>query len=934
MRGALPTREPKQIETWLKENIYQKILDRNKSLGRAKFLLHDGPPYANGDIHMGHALNKILKDVVVKYKNMSGFEASYVPGWDCHGLPIELGVEKQIRKEKKNPAEIPILERRNLCRDYAYKYVDLQKHQFQRLEAFGDWENPYLTMEPEYVASVVRELGRCAEAGMLYQSNKPVLWCTSCKTALAEAEIEYAQKKSHSIYVKFELKAEAIEAFPELKSAMEQASVNKAYIVIWTTTPWTLPANLAITLHPAFEYIAIKAPTEHGNEIWIIAGGLKEQFEKSIGIETSLETLIKFSSEKIHQQEAKHPFLDHTSLILLGEHVTLETGTGAVHTAPGHGSDDYEIGVKYGLKAYAPVDAVGKFTNEFPEMEGVPVFKANDQIIEILKNNKKLVYQTEVEHSYPHCWRCEKPVIFRATPQWFIAMDPREGMERSIRAEALKEIKKVKWVPEWGINRINGMVESRPDWCISRQRSWGTPITVFYCEKCRAPLVKPEVFKKIASVFEKKGDESWWTDNVKEFLPEGTSCSRCGHKEFEKEKDILDVWFDSGNSHAAVCEKRKLGWPADLYLEGSDQHRGWFQLSLLPAVITRKRAPFKAVLTHGFVNDKFGKKMSKSKGNITSPLDLIEKYGAEIVRLWVVLEDYRNDINFSQESMQRVSDSYRKVRNTIKFLLGNLYDFNPEVHMVPVSEREELDRWILSKSYDVLKLAYAAYDDFEFHKVYQVLLNYLAGDLSSIYLDILKDRLYAEAAGSKIRRSAQSTLYGVFKLLVSVLAPILSFTSEEAWTLRPGKKSAGIDDSIFLTDLPSLEGMAEWKNAALEDVYAKVWLVRDQVQKTIEEARNEKKVGHPREIFVKVSVNKDAKTQLLSIKENIARLFLVSEVGLESHDGDDIKVLEVSKTPAEKCPRCWVHSKDIGTSSEHPELCVRCVEALAQEGKK
>ncbi|HUP57927.1 MAG TPA: isoleucine--tRNA ligase, partial [Bdellovibrionota bacterium] len=663
MRAGLPEREPVQVERWLRDKIYYRMVEKNRAAKRPRFVLHDGPPYANGNIHIGHTLNKVLKDVVVKYKNLAGFESPYIPGWDCHGLPIELGVEKQLLEQKRDKATMPVTELRKMCREYAQKFIDLQMSQFQRLECFGDWEKPYATMQPQYVASIIRELGRHAKAGVLYKGNKPVYWCAKDGTALAEAEIEYAEKISPSIYVKFDLDAEALSKFPELQAVAKKAGAVRTSVLIWTTTPWTLPANLGISLHPEFEYVALKAPTVEGEELWIVAKGLQEAFEKAVGFEKPLPVMLTFKAEKLHKLSARHPFIDRGSLIMLGEHVTLEAGTGAVHTAPGHGVDDYRIGIKYGLEVLAPIDDGGKYNDGFAEMKGTFVLKANEPIIEKLKQSGHLVFRTDIKHSYPHCWRCNSPVFFRATPQWFI------GMEKShLRENARKAIHEVNWIPQWGINRILGMIDSRPDWCISRQRAWGTPITVFYCKGCEEPLADQKTFDHVANVVEAGGIDLWYTEPVEKLLPPGAKCSKCGKNDFKKETDILDVWFESGVSHAAVCEERELGWPAQLYLEGSDQHRGWFQSALLTAVATRGRAPFVSVLTHGFVNDADGKKMSKSKGNVTNPLDLMKKYGAEILRLWVVLEDYRNDVSFSTESMERVSESYRKIRNTIRFI--------------------------------------------------------------------------------------------------------------------------------------------------------------------------------------------------------------------------------------------------------------------------
>ncbi len=927
MRGSLPEREPPMIERWHRDRIYYRMVEKNIGSKLGRFLLHDGPPYANGNIHLGHALNKVLKDVVIKYKNMCGYEAPFVPGWDCHGLPIELGVEKQLLDQKRDKAGVPITQLREMCREYAKKYIALQKEQFNRLEVFGDWDDPYLTMDKRYVATIVRELGRCAAAEVLYKGNKPVHWCASCTTALAEAEIEYADKKSPSIYVKFDLADDAVSAFPELAEIARREGATRTSLIIWTTTPWTLPANLGISLHPEFDYVAIKVPALEGTEIWIVAKGLQESFEKAAGFEKPSTPLLTFKAERLHRKNARHPFINRNSLIMLGEHVTLDTGTGAVHTAPGHGVDDYKIGRKYGLGTTAPVDDKGKFTAEFPEMQGQFVFKTNEPIIEKLRVSGHLVSRSDIEHSYPHCWRCNTPVIFRATPQWFIGMEPRAGVGMTLRDRAKAAIQEVRWVPSWGINRIMGMVESRPDWCISRQRTWGVPITVFYCESCNEPKADQGVFSAMAEQIEARGVDIWFTEPAEKLIPPGTKCSNCQGTKFKKERDILDVWFDSGVSHAAVCEKRDLGWPADLYLEGSDQHRGWFQTSLLTGVATRGRAPFRTVLTHGFVNDKSGKKMSKSKGNVTSPLDLVKTHGAEILRLWVVLEDYRNDVNFSMESLERVSESYRKIRNTIRFLLGNLYDFNPDKDLVSLNQLGDLDRWALARSSVVLEKIHSAYESYEFHQVYQQLVNFCSTDLSAVYFDILKDRLYTAGKSSPERRSAQTAMWLICDALTRSIAPILSFTAEEIWGYMPKRERR--PESVFLGEFPSETELKPWSDPKLEEVFAKIWDVREIVLKALEEARKEKTIGHPREAKVTLAVEPAIRQNLSSTREDLGRLFLVSELELTSAPaGAEPVVATVTRVSGEKCARCWVYSKTVGESESHPELCSRCQEAI------
>ena len=941
MRASLPQREPTQVEGWLKDGIYNRMVERNRGLKRPRFLLHDGPPYANGNIHIGHALNKVLKDVVVKYKNMSGFEAPYVPGWDCHGLPIELGVEKQLLDQKRDKASVPITELRQMCRDYARKYIDLQKGQFQRLEIFGDWDNPYATMDPKYVASIIRELGKCSKSGALYKGNQPVYWCASCATALAEAEIEYSDKKSPSIYVKFDLEQDAI--FPELAAVAKRESASRVSVVIWTTTPWTLPANLGISLHPEFDYSAIKVPTLEGTELWIVASGLQEAFEKAAGFETPSKPVLTFKGEKLRGKYTKHPFMETggkpvRSLIMLGDHVTLEAGTGAVHTAPGHGVDDYRIGLKNGLEVFAPVNDKGKFDfgaesrgELATQLQGSFIFKANELVISHLQNSGALVARTDIQHSYPHCWRCNSPVFFRATPQWFIGMDSPKGVASSsdaqngvsLRKQAITAIREVEWVPGWGINRILAMIESRPDWCISRQRIWGVPITVFYCTKCNEPKADQATFEHVAGEVEARGVDVWFTEPAEKLLPKSARCTKCSGTEFKKERDILDVWFDSGVSHAAVCEERELGWPADLYLEGSDQHRGWFQTSLLTGVATRRRAPFKTVLTHGFVNDKDGKKMSKSKGNVTSPLDIMKTHGAEILRLWVTLEDYRNDVNFSTESLERVSESYRKIRNTVRFMLSNLYDFHPKKDGVPVAKLGELDRWALSQAGAVLTSVRAAYDKYEFHQVYHQLVRFCGVELSAVYFDILKDRLYTAGKTSAERRSSQTVLWMICESMVKMIAPILSFTAEECWGFLP--QYSGKANSVFLTDFPTHSELNAWRDEKIDASYQAAWAIRDIVLKSLEEARQAKTIGHPREAKVILTLNPEGEKALAAIHEELMRVFLVSEVELKKGTEVSAKIAIATGT---KCARCWTHATTVGKSQKHPEICHRCVEAV------
>jgi isoleucyl-tRNA synthetase len=915
MRGGLPTREPVQIQKWLEEGVYAKMVARNRKSQKGSFLLHDGPPYANGNIHIGHALNKILKDIVVKYKNMQGFEAPYVPGWDCHGLPIELEVEKQLKKEKKRKDSIPPLEFRKLCEDYANRFIDLQREQFQRIEIFADWKNPYKTLDQDYVSSIIRELGRCAENGLLYRENKPVYWDSVNETALAEAEIEYADKESFSIHVKFDLTSESLKSFEEWVKRCTDEGVSRISMIMWTTTPWTVPANLALAVHPEFDYVALKIK----GECWILAKELQEKFIAEAGLaEEEVKILFQLKGNELHGLKAKHPFIERDSLVIFGDHVTLEAGTGVVHTAPGHGSDDYIVGKKYGLPVFSPVDHQGRFTVEFEEMKGMKIGEANPLIIEKLKDSGHLVHVSKIKHSYPHSSRGGEPVIFRATPQWFIAVEPRPGIERSLRKEAQAAVKEVEWIPAWGQNRIEGMLESRPDWCISRQRTWGVPITVFHCENCGEVEARAELFYHIADLVEKEGIQAWFNKDPKEILPEGTQCGKCGESQFRKEKDILDVWFDSGVSHAAVCEKRGIGWPIDLYLEGSDQHRGWFQTSLLTSLSTRGKAPYRKVLTHGFVNDQNGRKMSKSKGNVTSPLDLVKSHGGEIVRLWVVLEDYRNDVNFSRQSLDRVSDSYRKIRNTLKFLLGNISDFNFEKDALSLEELKPIDRWALAEVAASLGKIEKAYESYEFHTVYHTLMNLFNVELSSVYFDILKDRLYSSGKEWPERRSSQTALHLMGGALIRAIAPILSFTAEEAWReLYPGKSS------VFLADYPSLAGeTGKWLNEEVETVFAPIWVLRDEVLKALEEARRRQEIGHPREALVVMELDEATAAAVQKIDDDLARIMVVSQTEISKGAKNSVKI---ERAKGEKCVRCWVYSPAVGQSKDHPELCPRCV---------
>jgi isoleucyl-tRNA synthetase len=826
MKASLPRKEPEMLEFWKSIDIYEKIQAKNS--GGAPYVLHDGPPYANGYIHIGHALNKILKDIIVKYKSMKGFHSPFVPGWDCHGLPIELEVDKKLGKKK---ADMDVLEKRKLCREYAEKFLDIQREEFKRLGVFGDWDDPYLTMSYGYEATIVRELLEFVKNGGLYKGKKPVHWCPSCVTALAEAEVEYADKESPSVFVSFRLKDKNAE---QLKLAGYEV-----YLMIWTTTPWTLPANLALAVNPNVEYGALK----ENNKVFLLARhiiqnmppGLADAFGFAEKRTQSMNLIFK--GEELVGLKAKHPFVDRESVVIRGDFVSVEEGTGVVHIAPGHGEDDYVAGLKEGLDVFAPVDQFGKFKGtEREELEGEFVLKAgNEKVVQLLEDSQALLYKEKLSHSYPHCWRCKKPVIFRATEQWFISMNTNE-----LRRKCLSEIANVNWVPAWGKERIEGMLRSRPDWCISRQRAWGVPITVLTCEGCEAVVNDQGFFDKTIKLVEEHGADVWFTKDAKEFLPDNYDCKNCGGAQFKKELDILDVWFDSGVSHASVITgERGLRWPAEMYLEGSDQHRGWFQSSLLESVGTRGKAPYKTVLTHGFTVDGSGKKMSKSQGNVVAPQDILKQTGAEILRLWVSAEDYRGDVRISKEIIARLTEAYRKIRNTARFLLGNLSDYDGSR-----GELTELDRWALSRLHGMTKKVSEAYERFDFHEVYHRIYNFCIVDMSSFYLDILKDRLYTFRADSPERRAAQYVLNEVLMTMTKLMAPVLSFTAEEIWQTLREKPVA----SIFLSDFPAADETLI--DEELEARWEKLIAIRDEALKALELKRAEKFIGNSLEAKV------------------------------------------------------------------------------------
>lgn len=912
MKASLSQKEPEMLKAWEKEKLYDKV--QNATEGRPLYLLHDGPPYANGHIHLGTAFNKVLKDIILKSKRMAGFHCPYIPGWDCHGLPIEHNVDKELGPKKK---DIPKLSFRSACRKYAGKWIKTQKEEFKRLGVLGAWDDPYLTIKYEYEASIAREFNRFLVNGSVTRSKKPVYWCSSCVTALAEAEVEYDDHSSSSIFVKFPVADDVSDIIPELKG-------KKVAAVIWTTTPWTLPANLAVAMHPDFTYAAVHV----GDEVLILAEELVEQALAACGI-SEYAIVTTFSAAGLEGRKCKHPFIERESLIVLADYVTLESGTGCVHTAPGHGREDYITGIKYELPVLSPVDNHGKFTDDAGPYEGMLITEANPIICEDMKKNGALLGMGQLSHSYPHCWRCKKPVIFRATEQWFISMD-----KNDLRQKSLDAIKTVSWTPSWGMERIHGMVENRPDWCLSRQRAWGVPITAVMCAKCGHIQNDEAINQKIDELFLKEGADAWFSHPLVDFLGDKQACSNCGATEFEKEEDILDVWFDSGVSYAAVLEERGLSTPADLYLEGSDQHRGWFQSSLLASVGTRGIPPYKGVLTHGFVVDGKGKKMSKSIGNVIAPEEIIKKYGAEILRLWVSSEDYRDDIKISDEILNRLTDAYRKIRNTIRYMLGNLSDFDPRKDSISYADMSELDRWALSQFEVVKRKVITAYNDFDFHTVFQVIPYFCNITMSAFYLDILKDRLYTEYAISTTRRASQTVLYEILDGLLRLMSPVLSFTAAEAWPFLPADTNR--EENVFVASFPALKD--EYLDDDLNTTWGKLQELRTEITKVLEGARREKVIGHSLEAEVWLTVSGEVESFLADKWETLATICIVSSLHKADTIGPDAVTSElfpeisirVKASESQKCERCWMRSETVGQDADRPEICERCSSVMGQ----
>ncbi len=909
MKANLPQREPEMLARWEQERLYERIQEQGKKENRKLFVLHDGPPYANGRIHIGHALNKILKDIIIKSKTMAGFHVPYVPGWDCHGLPIEHQVMKDLGDKKKDLDAAAI---RKLCHDYAEKHVVIQRDEFKRLGVLGDWAHPYLTMTPAYEATILREFGKFVSQGGVYKGLKPVLWCTQDRTALAEAEVEYEDHTSPSIYVKF----------PVLTD-LPAGATSSLSIVIWTTTPWTLPANQAIALNPDVDYAIVAA----GGERYVVADKLVDSFASACGLTRYTREQVKKGQDLFDQVwYCRRPLTDGRSPVLFSDFVTTEQGTGCVHIAPGHGMEDYALATNpaadiYQLKVLAPVDDMGRFTAMVKEFEGQHVLKANPAIIERLKSTGVLLGHGTLSHSYPHCWRCKQPVIFRATEQWFVSMEKNDLRQKTLAA--IDEMAGRKgWIPPWGRDRIHGMIENRPDWCLSRQRVWGVPIPGFTCKACKKVLADPSVIEHVAKLVEKQGADLWFQKAAAELMPAGTACA-CGGKEFEKERDILDVWFESGVSYAAVLKPRGW-WPAGLYLEGSDQHRGWFHSALLAGMTTDGKPPYQAVLTHGFVVDGAGKKMSKSAGNVVAPQDVIKQSGAEILRLWVAAQDYREDLRISQEILNHLVEAYRKIRNTCRFLLSNLYDFDPAVHRVAYEKLPELDRWALLQLGELIPKVRNAYEAYEFHAIFHALNNFCSVDLSAVYLDILKDRLYTFHKDAHQRRSSQTVLFEVLIALTKLMAPILSFTADELWRMLPeeARKDAS---SVHLATFP--EADRKWADQKLAQRWERLLEIRTAVQASLESQRRDKVIGSALEAAVVLKADAAVQTFLKPFEADLPTLFIVSQVTVERGGQEGFSV-EIRRAEGGKCERCWNYRPAVGTFKDHPTLCDRCVEAI------
>lgn len=900
MKANLPEREPQIQKLWEEIQVYRALSERDAPKGQ--FLLHDGPPYSNGDIHMGHALNKVLKDFVVRYKAMAGYRVPFVPGWDNHGLPIENKVSEDFRRKHETPSK---LDMRRACREYAAKWVDVQREQFKRLGITGDWDSPYLTMDFEYEAAIIQVFGELAEQGYVYRGLKPIHWCINDETALAEAEIEYADHTSPSIYVRFPLRADPAGVFGH--------DGKTAYTVIWTTTPWTIPANLAVAVHPDYDY----ALADVDGDRYLIAAELVGKTMHAAGMDSYCVVRTVKGSE-LKGLVFKHPVYDRESVLVHADYVTLDEGTGVVHTAPGHGREDFETGQNCGLDILCPVDDRGFFTAEAGQFAGMHILKEGNQAVtDALRESGALLAESRVSHSYPHCWRCQKPVVFRTTVQWFMSLD-----HKDLRRKMLEAIEHIDFYPPEGRNRLHAMIEGSPDWCLSRQRSWGVAIPVFFCRGCGETVMTPETIGRVREIVLAEGSDAWYEKDAEQLLPEGYRCGRCGSVEFVKETDVLDVWFDSGSSSRAVTERRLGGFAADMYLEGSDQHRGWFNKSLVIGVSTRGRSPFSELVTHGFVLDAEARKMSKARGNVIAPKDVIKSFGADVLRLYVSSLNYFEDVRFGQEMFTRATDAYRRVRNTFRFMLGNLSDFDPAVDSVDYAEMLEIDRFALSRLSELIDRVRQAYESYEFHKVYHLAHNYCAVDLSSFYLDILKDRLYASARDCTDRRSAQTALCHIASALARVLAPVLVHTTEEVWQLMPG---AAAERSVHLSEFPRAN--EQWNDPELSATWRRIVEVRDLVLLALEEARQSGKIGKPLESRVVLSVPRSLYEFLKPYESTLAQVFIVSQVELVETQAPEPQV-EVQPPAGAKCDRCWLVLESVGSHPEHPRLCDRCFDAV------
>jgi len=917
MKAGLPQNEPKLLARWEQMRIYDQI--RQVRHGAPSYVLHDGPPYANGPIHLGHALNKCLKDFIVKSKTMAGFDSPYVPGWDCHGLPIEIKVDQMLGGKKLQMKPVDV---RRACRQYAEKFLDLQREQFKRIAVFGRFDQPYSTMTPQYESVVLQNFYTFLERGFVYKGLRSTYWCIHDETALAEAEVEYENHSSTTVWVKYAFTGDAA----ELDSALRG---KKVFTIIWTTTPWTLPASRAVAFHPEEDYVAL----ESSGEVYIVAAKLAAEVVEKCNLRDSRE-LARFPGKKLERKSFAHPFLDRKILGVLADYVTMDTGTGVVHTAPAHGAEDFATGVKYGLDPTCDVDGAGVMHNGLPEYDGKKVFAANAPIVELLQKRGVLLHTEKLQHSYPHCWRCHNPIIFRATEQWFISMEtPMEG--GTLRSRTLDEIKKVRWDPAWGEERISNMIATRPDWCISRQRVWGVPIAVFLCQDCGQPLNDPAVNRKVVELFAHSGADAWYAPEADALVPAGAKCTKCGATKFEKEMDIIDVWFESGSSHSAVLgHEPDLPWPADLYLEGGDQYRGWFHSSLLCAMGTRNRAPYRAAVTNGWTLDEKGQAMSKSIGNVVDPVDIANRLGAEIVRLWVASVDFREDVTCSEQLMQRVADNYRKIRNTFRYILGNLNGFDPERDAVPFDKLEEIDQHMLRQTAELCTEVVKSYDEFAFHKVYHRVNHFCVVELSAFYFDVLKDRLYTSAPKSTARRAAQTAIWLIGETLVGLLAPLMSFTCDEVWQYLPPMKDRAA--SVHLTRFPAtadILGNAPAAEPAQKEAWATLHAVREAVLKALEEARNSKQIGTGLEAEVTLTAVDPVYSVLAQHQNQLRYLFIVSSVTLvqsTSGNGTSGLSVQVSRAAGQKCERCWNYSTRVGEDKNYPTVCERCSAVLKE----